>query len=84
MKELGYDLAEHRSKSLDRRPPQPFDAAITMGCGDACPNITARLRVDWQIPDPKDLPERRKCGGIRRSTIEGKVKELLATIEPRP
>lgn len=38
MKELGYDLSTHDSKSLDEvKAFAPFDAVITMGCGDACP-----------------------------------------------
>jgi arsenate reductase len=29
-----------------------------MGCGDACPVIPGKkqLRVDWDLPDPKDRP----------------------------
>jgi arsenate reductase len=56
MKELGYDLTAHYSKSLDDLPAVQFDVAITMGCGDACPNLKASRREDWQIPDPKELP----------------------------
>ncbi len=56
MKELGYDLSAHASKSLADLPSQPFDAAITMGCGDACPNLRAVRREDWNIPDPKEMP----------------------------
>ncbi|MBD0288908.1 MAG: arsenate reductase ArsC, partial [Flavisolibacter sp.] len=38
MKELGYDLTAHSSKSLKEvEPYAPFDAVVTMGCGDACP-----------------------------------------------
>ena len=38
MKELGYDLSNHDSKSLDEvKMFAPFDAVVTMGCGDACP-----------------------------------------------
>ena len=38
MKELGYDLSTHDSKSLDEvKAFAPFDAVVTMGCGDACP-----------------------------------------------
>lgn len=55
MRELGYDLARHRSKGLDELPDVEFDAAVTMGCGDACPHVRARVRDDWQIPDPKHL-----------------------------
>jgi len=55
MSELGYDLASHRSKSLAELPPEAWDAVVTMGCGDACPQLPARLREDWAIPDPRDL-----------------------------
>lgn len=56
MQELGYDLSTHHSKSLDELPEVEFDVAVTMGCGDACPNLKAARREDWEIPDPKELP----------------------------
>jgi protein-tyrosine-phosphatase len=56
MKERGYDLATHTSKSLDDIPQGEYDAAITMHCGDNCPMVRAKLREDWGIPDPKELP----------------------------
>lgn len=56
MAELGYDLGVHRSEGLDDVPPGPFDAVVTMGCGDACPHVPARRREDWEVKDPKDLP----------------------------
>ena len=56
MRELGYDLASHNSKSLDELPDVQFDVVVTMGCGDACPNLKAARREDWEIPDPKEMP----------------------------
>ncbi len=53
--EVGYDLSTHRSKSLDDVPPGPYDWVVTMGCGDACPWVSARFREDWDLPDPKHL-----------------------------
>lgn len=75
MRELGYDLTTHTSKGLDTVPNMEYDAAITMGCGDACPNVRARLKEDWAIPDPKhmDADEFRTI----RELIDGKVKQLL-------
>jgi len=75
MKEVGYDLSTHRSKSLSEIPDIEYDYVITMGCGDACPYVRAKRREDWGIPDPKDMDEER----FRkvRSTIEEKVKELV-------
>src|SRR3979409_2767807 len=55
MKEIGYDLSQHRSKSLSDIPDIEFDFVATMGCGDACPFVRARQREDWNIPDPKEM-----------------------------
>ena len=57
MKEFDYDLTTHTSKSLDDLPAITFDYAITMGCGDACPLVQASHRLDWSIPDPRDMDE---------------------------
>ena len=75
MKEVDYDLTTHRSKGLDDFNGKPFDAAVTMGCGDECPLVRAARRVDWQIPDPREMPPER----FRevRDLIESKVVSLL-------
>jgi arsenate reductase (thioredoxin) len=79
MAELGYDLSKHDSKSLDEvKAFAPFDAVVTMGCGDACPWMPAKQFVDWQIPDPKHL-EPAEFNQVR-DLIETKVKELLADL----
>jgi arsenate reductase len=78
MKEVGYDLSTHHSKSIDQFEGQDINVAVTMGCGDACPLVKARRREEWQIPDPKELPDNefRQV----RDLIERKVEELLATL----
>ena len=79
MKELDYDLSSHDSKSLEEvKQYAPFDAVVTMGCGDACPWMPAKKFIDWDIPDPKHMQpaEFNKV----RDYIEEKVKELLKTI----
>lgn len=78
MAELGYDLTAHASKSVDQFNGQEIDAAVTMGCGDACPLVHAKHRYDWQIPDPREMPpeEFRKV----RDFIAEKVKGLLADL----
>jgi protein-tyrosine-phosphatase len=81
MKELGYDLTAHASKGLDAFNGQTVDVAVTMGCGDECPLVLARQRVDWKIPDPRDMtPE--EFRGVR-DLIERKVEELLASLDVR-
>ena len=76
MAEIGYDLTTHASKSLDDLPKVDFDAAITMGCGDECPLLRAKQRVDWGIPDPKHLSpdEFRQV----RDLIADRVRALIA------
>lgn len=78
MNEVGYDLAQHRSKSLADLAKLDFDLAVTMGCADECPFIRARRREDWTIPDPKEMPPEQFRAV--RDLIESKVKELLATL----
>ncbi len=76
MKELGYDLNIHESKSLDTvKVFAPFDAVITMGCGDACPWMPAKQFIDWQIPDPKNMEP--TAFNEVRDLIAEKVKTLL-------
>jgi protein-tyrosine-phosphatase len=76
MAERGYDLTTHRSKGLNEIPDLEYDAAITMGCGDECPQVRAARREDWGIPDPKELPPEQFRAV--RDLIEAKVKALLA------
>jgi len=76
MKELDYDLSKHDSKSLDEvKQFAPFDAVVTMGCGDACPWMPAKKFIDWQIPDPKNMEP--KQFNVVRDLIKNKVKDLL-------
>ena len=81
MREIGYDLSKHTSKSLEQIPQIEYDFVATMGCGDACPFVRAKQRVDWQIPDPKNLPadEFNKV----RDVIEQKVRDALNALSAR-
>lgn len=81
MKEVGYDLSRHKSKSLDEFNRSTVDVAVTMGCGDACPLVRANRREEWNIPDPKELPDD-EFRNVR-DLIERKVKDVLATLAPK-
>jgi len=78
MAERGYDLTAHTSKPLDEFNGTEVAVAVTMGCGDYCPLVAATRRVDWNIPDPKELPD----DGFReiRDLIETQVNALLAEL----
>jgi protein-tyrosine-phosphatase len=75
MRERGYDLSAHASKSLDEIGDIEFDAVVTMGCGDACPHVRAKRRLDWSIPDPREM-DAAAFRGVR-DRIEAEVKALL-------
>ncbi|MBI4507958.1 MAG: arsenate reductase ArsC, partial [Chloroflexi bacterium] len=55
MAEVGVDIAEHESKTVDRYVDQPWDAVITV-CDEAnaaCPVFPGgRQRLHWSLPDP--------------------------------
>lgn len=75
MHEKEYDLTQHRSKSLDEIPAGQYDVVVSMGCGDSCPNLPAKRREEWQLPDPRNMGVD-EFRGVR-DTIEKKVIELL-------
>jgi protein-tyrosine-phosphatase len=79
MAERGIDLRAQHSKSLQDIGDDPFDAVVTMGCGDACPWIPAARRVDWALPDPKNLGDD-EFRGVR-DDIERRVIALLHELE---
>jgi arsenate reductase (thioredoxin) len=82
MKELGYDLSTHDSKSLDEvKAFAPFDAVVTMGCGDACPWMPAKQFIDWQISDPKHM-EPAEFNKVR-DYIGEKVKGLIESLNKK-
>ncbi|MCL6089147.1 MAG: arsenate reductase ArsC [Candidatus Marsarchaeota archaeon] len=79
MKEAGMDISGKVPRSTEHYRGQKFDYVITMGCGDACPYVAAKHRIDWQIPDPKGKPieEYRKV----RDMLEAKIKGILDEME---
>lgn len=75
MKELHLDLSAHYSKGIEALPATMWDYVVSMGCGDNCPTVPARQRLDWKTPDPIAMPpeDARKV----RDTIATQVKDLL-------
>ncbi len=82
MAERGIDLGAQRAKSLTEIGHAPFDAVVTMGCGDACPWIPASRREDWTLPDPKHLPD--DAYRRVRDEIEQRVLGLLEELSAAP
>jgi len=75
MTELNYDLSTHQSIHVDKLPDVEIDAMISMGCGDSCPSIRAKERIEWDIPDPKEMEYQDFKEVIKN--IESKVLDFL-------
>ena len=78
MAEIGYDLSSHRPKPLSDVEGRGYDVVVTMGCGDACPTIRARRRVEWNVPDPRSLEP--IAFAQVRDAISAKVLELVQSL----
>ena len=81
MRDVGYDLSTHKSRGLDEVPSGPYDAVVTMGCGDACPALPGKRSEDWAIEDPSGKP----IEPVRRirDSLRSKVEELASRLEAR-
>jgi len=55
MRELGIDISQHRSKSVDEFSGQEFDYVITVcdNANEQCPVFPANTkRIHWSFEDP--------------------------------
>jgi protein-tyrosine-phosphatase len=77
MAERGVDLSYQRPQGIADAATGSFDAVVTMGCGDACPHVPARIRLDWDLEDPKALDD----AGFRRVRDEIERRVLLLLVE---
>ena len=77
MAELGIDISQQASRSLDEITGE-FDAVVTMGCGDACPRIPARVREDWPIKDTAGRSDQAYLD--IRDDIRRRVQTLIANL----
>jgi arsenate reductase (thioredoxin) len=74
MGERSIDIARQSSKGLGDLPSLRWDYLVTMGCGDACPHLPARHRLDWDLPDPKGLDD----AGFR--TVRDRIEALVGVL----
>ena len=75
MRDIGIDLSTTKPQQLTPSLAETATALITMGCGEACPHVTGIRRLDWALPDPKDL----SLDAVReiRDLIHERVKQLI-------
>lgn len=75
MEELGISLADEQPKKWTMEMLHEVDVVISMGCGDDCPILPGKERLDWEITDPagQDLDFVRRV----RDEIQLRVEEFL-------
>jgi Low molecular weight phosphotyrosine protein phosphatase len=80
--EVGIDLSRAFPKPLTDQAVRAADVVVTMGCGDACPIYPGKRYEDWQLQDPAGQSVE-VVRGIR-DEIDGRVRQLLAELDPAP
>ena len=83
MAEMGIDLSQQFSKSVDTIEPDTVDLIITLCAEEVCPVFLSRAhRLHWPLPDPdrKDEiltdEERLELFRIARDELQTRLKEL--------
>jgi len=71
MQEVGIDISDHRSKSVDEFEGQHFDYVITVcdNAKESCPIFPATTkRLHWSLEDPAAVqgPEQQRLAEFRR------------------
>jgi protein-tyrosine-phosphatase/N-acetylglutamate synthase-like GNAT family acetyltransferase len=89
MREVGIELADHRSKSTSEIDPASVQAVITLCAEEVCPIWPGKLdRLHWPIPDPATsdpsvTPEQMLARfRIARDDLRGKLVAFAATNVP--
>jgi len=85
MKELGIDISNHRSKSVDEFSGQAFDYVVTVcdNARDNCPVFPARTeRIHWSLEDPAAVEgsETERLSAFRRirDQIHARVRAFVS------
>ena len=71
MREIGIDVSQHRSKSVDEFAGQEFDYVITVcdNANEVCPAFPGNTkRIHWSFDDPAAVQEdeAKRLGAFRR------------------
>ena len=84
MKELGIDISDHRSKSVNEFLDTPFDYVITV-CDYAsqrCPTFPGEAkRIHWSIDDPVEIGDdeaQLEVFRVARDDLKSRIEQFVA------
>ncbi len=81
--ELGIDIAEQRSKSVDAIDPGSVDTVITLCAEEFCPAYLGQTRrLHWGLADPAAVEGEARLGAFRRTRDE--LMRRLWALRPEP
>lgn len=90
MAEIGIDLGEHTSKSVDQVPRESVDLVITLCAEEVCPLFLSDVdRIHWPIADParpqEDLTDDARIDAFRtvRDQLRARL-NVLASLHDTP
>jgi len=91
MSELGIDISDHRSKSVDEIELAGIDLVVTLCAEEVCPVIPGHAkRLHWPIPDPASTDPARTpvemTARFRRARdeIKTRIESLAALVDVPP
>jgi len=69
--EIGIDISDHRSKSVDDAPRDRIEAVITLCAEQVCPvYLGSAHRVHWGLPDPAAVKGEGRLDAFRHTRDE--------------
>lgn len=84
MREVGIDITNQRSKSVDDVNAGSFDQIVTLCADEVCPVVPARVtRHHWPLKDPAAAPSDEQLGAFRltRDEISRRLDVFLASLQ---
>lgn len=76
MREVGIAIDSAKPTKWTMEMLEAVDAVISMGCGDECPVLPGKMRLEWELDDPagRDIDFVRRV----RDDIADRVRSFLA------
>lgn len=86
MAEVGVDLSDQQSKSVETIEPTGVDLVVTLCAEEVCPVFLGGVeRLNWPLPDPdrkgEDLTDEERLEHFR--TARDAIDALLAELHPK-
>lgn len=79
--EIGIDISQHTSKSVDTIDPASVDLVVTLCAEEVCPVLLGEARrFHWPLPDPAAAPPELKHARFRE--VRDQIAARLDTLDP--